>query len=115
MLYSSNAHYQPSLIEDLSSQLRAWRVSVHPECEASLEIMEESSFSRLYMVLLLLAYHHTVITLHRADYLAHADTPELQAEPLAACARSARKALSLTRYCPIYAPVAVRYALLYLF
>ncbi|KAL2785518.1 hypothetical protein BJX66DRAFT_343026 [Aspergillus keveii] len=115
MLYSSNAHYQPSLIEDLSSQLRAWRVSVHPECEASLEIMEESSFSRLYMVLLLLAYHHTVITLHRADYLAHADTPELQAEPLAACARSARKALSLTRYCPIYAPVAVRSVLMAVF
>ncbi|CEL04056.1 hypothetical protein ASPCAL05189 [Aspergillus calidoustus] len=115
MLYSSNAHYKPSLIEDLSSQLRAWRISVHPECEASLDIMEESSFSRLYIVLLLLTYHHTVITLHRADYLAHADTPQLQAGPLAACTRSARKALSLTRYCPIYAPVAVRSVLMAVF
>ncbi|KAL4874984.1 hypothetical protein BJY04DRAFT_224495 [Aspergillus karnatakaensis] len=107
-LYSSGAHYDSRLIEDLSSQLRAWRKSVHPECESSLDAMEESSFSRLAITSLLLSYHHTVIILCRAEYLAHADAPKAQIPPLAACARSARKALRLTRYYPVYAPVGVR-------
>ncbi|KAL2816526.1 hypothetical protein BJX63DRAFT_387580 [Aspergillus granulosus] len=107
-LYSSNAHYDPCLIEDLASQLRAWQKSVHPECEASLDVMEESSFSRLAIAILLLAYHHTVITLYRAEYLAHTNAPESQIISLAACTRSARKALRLTRYYPVYAPVGAR-------
>ncbi|KAL2857228.1 hypothetical protein BJY01DRAFT_202440 [Aspergillus pseudoustus] len=108
LLYSTNARYEPSIVEDLSSQLRAWRRSVHPECEASLDVMGESSFSRLSIALLLLNYHHTIITLYRAEYLAHADSPSSQIIPLAACARSARKALRLMRYVPVYAPVGIR-------
>ncbi|KAL3456368.1 hypothetical protein BJX64DRAFT_270752 [Aspergillus heterothallicus] len=107
-LYSTHAHYDPALIEDLSSQLRAWRKSVHPECEASLDAMEESSFSRLSITTLLLCYHHTVISLYRAEYLAHANNPQAQITPLAACTRSARKALRLARYYPVYAPIGVR-------
>ncbi|KAL2864777.1 uncharacterized protein BJX67DRAFT_360279 [Aspergillus lucknowensis] len=107
-LYSSNARYDPSEVEDILSQLRAWRKSVHPECEVSLDVMEGTSFSRLSIALLLLNYHHTVISLYRAVSLVHTDSPNSQIIPLAACTHSARKALRLTRYVPVYAPFGVR-------
>ncbi|KAI9369642.1 hypothetical protein BJX61DRAFT_134378 [Aspergillus egyptiacus] len=118
-LYSSkattDANRRISVIQDLESELRDWRNSVHPECEESLERMEQTSFSRLAIVMLLLSYHHSVITLYRAAYLSPDSALEFPSAWTSACIRSARKTVHLVRYFPVHATLGIRSLLTYVF
>ncbi|KAL6229286.1 hypothetical protein BDW75DRAFT_225333 [Aspergillus navahoensis] len=112
---------QISPTESLESELSNWRQSLPPGIESSLRDMETTSSTRLAIVVLLLTYHQSIITLYKPVYFPSEARggSNSRRRPIniriLSCLNSARKTAELVRYYPVYVPLGGRSLLSYVF
>ncbi|KAL4748215.1 hypothetical protein BDW72DRAFT_205803 [Aspergillus terricola var. indicus] len=114
----TNIQYGPGQLpsmEELEKDLSDWRGLIYSRCEADLGAMEATSSNQLIMVVILLAYYHSIITLYKPVYLSSDRKNTMQPIQIAACINSARKMARLIQYYPVHAHLGVRSILNHVF
>lgn len=79
--------------------------------EADLEAMEATSSDRVFTVLILLSYYHSIMMLYKPVYhsLSSDQRTTMQTIQVTACLNSARKTTRLIRYCPLNISLGFRF------